>query len=169
VERMVGLVEETGSRHGIEHPAQMTIATTDGTTIWAFRYPSEGHSRSLYSSTRMDALQALYPESEELASLGRDAGRRLGAARRPPRRLERGSGVPRGDRPAGSRRAPSVHAGVAGLTRAPAERARPRRLAGSFASRDESAHPASASATSLGGVGRASRLRRRRSPGSPRR
>jgi predicted glutamine amidotransferase len=69
VERMVGFVEETGKRHGVELPIQMTIATTDGKTVWAFRYSSEGDSRSLYFSTRMDDLKALYPESEELAGL----------------------------------------------------------------------------------------------------
>jgi glutamine amidotransferase len=66
---MVGFVEETGRAHGVEHPVQMTIATTDGCSIWAFRYSSEGDSRSLYFSTRMDNLRALYPESEELARL----------------------------------------------------------------------------------------------------
>jgi glutamine amidotransferase len=69
VGRMVGLVEETGRAHGVEHPIQMTVATSDGETIWAFRYSSEGASRSLYFSTRMDALKALYPESAELAAL----------------------------------------------------------------------------------------------------
>ena len=69
VERMVGFVEETGEAHGIEHPIQMTVATTDGEIIWAFRYSSEHDSRSLYFSTRMDALKALYPESAELQSL----------------------------------------------------------------------------------------------------
>jgi predicted glutamine amidotransferase len=69
VERMVARVEETGRRHGIEHPIQMTVATTDGETTWAFRYSSEGASRSLYFSTRMDTLKTLYPESEELARL----------------------------------------------------------------------------------------------------
>src|SRR4051812_22784153 len=69
VERAVGLVEELGRAEGIEHPIQMTVATTDGRTIWAFRYSSERASRSLYFSTRMEALQALYPESAELASL----------------------------------------------------------------------------------------------------
>jgi predicted glutamine amidotransferase len=69
VGRMVGLVEAAGRRHGIEHPIQMTVATTNGESIWAFRYSSEGDSRSLYFSTRMDALKALYPESEVLASL----------------------------------------------------------------------------------------------------
>ena len=69
VERMVGLVERTGRDHGVELPVQMTIATTDGKSVWAFRYSSEGESRSLYFSTRMDDLKALYPESAELAAL----------------------------------------------------------------------------------------------------
>jgi predicted glutamine amidotransferase len=69
VARMVGFVEETGRAHGVEHPIQMTVATTDGESIWAFRYSSEHDSRSLFFSTRMDALQALYPELEELAQL----------------------------------------------------------------------------------------------------
>ena len=66
---MVGFVEDTGRNRGIENPVQMTIATTDGVNVWAFRYSSEGDSRSLYFSTRLDALKALYPESEELAGL----------------------------------------------------------------------------------------------------
>ena len=37
--------------------------------MYAFRYSSEGESRSLYFSTRMDALKALYPENEALAGL----------------------------------------------------------------------------------------------------
>ncbi len=69
VERMVGFVEDTGRTRGVENPVQMTIATTDGRSVWAFRYSSEGDSRSLYFSTRMDALKALYPDSEELAGL----------------------------------------------------------------------------------------------------
>jgi predicted glutamine amidotransferase len=69
VEQMVGFVEETGHRHDVEHPIQMTIATTDGRSIWAFRYSSEGDSRSLYFTTRMDELKALYPDLHELADL----------------------------------------------------------------------------------------------------
>ena len=72
VERMVGMVEQVGERHGVEHPIQMTVATSDGTSIWAFRYSSEGDSRSLWFSTRMDALQAMYPENEQLAALSED-------------------------------------------------------------------------------------------------
>ncbi len=69
VARTVGLVEAVGRRHGVEHPIQMTVATTDGSAIWAFRYSSEGQSRSLYFSTRMDALKAVHPELVELAGL----------------------------------------------------------------------------------------------------
>jgi predicted glutamine amidotransferase len=73
VERMVGFVEKTGREHAIEHPIQMTVATTDGRCIWAFRYSSEGDSRSLYFSTRIDTLRALYPDLVELGLLSDDA------------------------------------------------------------------------------------------------
>ena len=69
VEQTVGFIEQTGHRHGIASPIQMTVATTDGRTIWVFRYSSERNSRSLYYSTRMDALKAHYPDSNELAGL----------------------------------------------------------------------------------------------------
>ncbi len=69
VEQMVGFVEQTADRHGVEQPIQMTIATTGGDSLYAFRYSSEGDSRSLYFSTRMDALKATYPEIAELAGL----------------------------------------------------------------------------------------------------
>jgi predicted glutamine amidotransferase len=68
-ERMVGLVERTGRDHGIDLPIQMTVATTDGRCVWAFRYSSEGDSRSLYFSTRLDTLKALHPELAEIAEL----------------------------------------------------------------------------------------------------
>jgi glutamine amidotransferase len=66
VERMVGLVEEVGRRHGIEHPIQMTIGMADGNSVWAFRYSSEGKSRSLYYSTSVRTLREMYPERPRL-------------------------------------------------------------------------------------------------------
>ena len=47
----------------------MTIATTDGTSIWAFRYSSEGRSRSLFYSTEVQTIQKLHPELEILRGL----------------------------------------------------------------------------------------------------
>ena len=66
VERMVGHVEEVAHRHGTEHPIQMTIGTTDGSSVWAFRYSSEGKSRSLYYSTDMRSVREMYPERPRL-------------------------------------------------------------------------------------------------------
>ena len=66
VERMVGHVEEVGHRHGTEHPIQMTIGTTDGSSVWAFRYSSEGRSRSLYYSADMRSVREMYPERPRL-------------------------------------------------------------------------------------------------------
>ena len=69
VERMVSFVEWTGHRYGVANPMQMTVATTDGERLWAFRYSSEGNSRSLFVSTAVSALRELYPENEGLRQL----------------------------------------------------------------------------------------------------
>ena len=53
VQDAVGFIEATGRRHGVEHPIQMTVATTNGESIWAFRYASEGRARSLFFSTEL--------------------------------------------------------------------------------------------------------------------
>ena len=66
VARAVGLVEKVGRERGIEDPVQMTIATTDGESIWAFRYSSEGRSRSLYYSNDVRTLREMYPERPNL-------------------------------------------------------------------------------------------------------
>ena len=70
VERAVGLIEKVGREHDVEHPIQMTVATTDGRRLWAFRYSSEGASRSLYYSTDVPTLRELHPEVEVLSMLG---------------------------------------------------------------------------------------------------
>lgn len=73
VAQAVGLIEEVGRRHGIEHPIQMTVATTDGETTWAFRYSSEGKSRSLFHSADVSTLRAQYPDNKILHELSDDA------------------------------------------------------------------------------------------------
>ncbi|MFI9770358.1 class II glutamine amidotransferase [Streptomyces sp. NPDC052415] len=62
VARMAGAVERSGREHGVQYPLQMTIAVTDGDSVWAFRYSSQGASRSLFYSTRVDALRRLHPD-----------------------------------------------------------------------------------------------------------
>ena len=73
VARAVAFIEDTGRQKGVEHPIQMTVATTDGTSIWAFRYSSEGQSRSLFHSTDVRTLRATYPDNPILARVSDDA------------------------------------------------------------------------------------------------
>jgi predicted glutamine amidotransferase len=62
----VGLIEEVGKKHGVEHPIQMTVATSNGEKVWAFRYSSERNSRSLFYSTDVPTVRKLHPELEIL-------------------------------------------------------------------------------------------------------
>ena len=73
VESAVGFIEEVGRSHGVEHPIQMTVATSDGKRVWGFRYSSEGKSRSLFYSTDVPTLRELHPEVEILAELSEES------------------------------------------------------------------------------------------------
>jgi glutamine amidotransferase len=64
MQRMVGVVEKAGRRQGMEDVIQMTVAVSNGDSIWAFRYATHGTPRSLYHSTEMQALYALLPQLE---------------------------------------------------------------------------------------------------------
>jgi glutamine amidotransferase len=66
VERAIGFVEEVGRRHSVQYPFQGTIAATNGERLWAFRYSSEGKSRTLYFSTQYETLKMLYPDDARL-------------------------------------------------------------------------------------------------------
>lgn len=73
VAQAVGLVEATARAHGIEQPVQMTVATTDGETTWAFRYSSVGRSRSLFHSRDVATLRQQYPGLPVLEQLTDEA------------------------------------------------------------------------------------------------
>lgn len=73
VARAVGLIEEVGARHEVEHPIQMTVATTDGTRLWAFRYSSEHDSRTLFFSTAVETLRQLYPDNPILEKVDEES------------------------------------------------------------------------------------------------
>ena len=73
VARAVGFIEETGHAHGVEFPVQMTVATTDGDSTWAFRYSSEHASRSLFHTEDIATLRLQYPENVVLNQLSDDA------------------------------------------------------------------------------------------------
>jgi predicted glutamine amidotransferase len=73
IAQTIGLVEYHGRLAGVENPFQGTIATSEGRRIWAFRYSSEGKSRSLFHSNDVPTLRKLYPKSEIINRLSDDA------------------------------------------------------------------------------------------------
>jgi glutamine amidotransferase len=73
VARTIGLVEDVGHRKGVKYPFQGTIATTDGERMWAFRYSSEGKSRSLFFSKHIPTLREIHPEREIFDEVADDA------------------------------------------------------------------------------------------------
>jgi glutamine amidotransferase len=70
VARAIGFVEDLAERRGVANPVQATIATSDGKLVWVFRYSSQHQSRTLFHSTDIKQLRALYPDIEVLRALG---------------------------------------------------------------------------------------------------
>ena len=66
IERAIGFVEATAKRHGIENAVQASMGLSDGVRLWAFRYSTEGRSRTLYASVDASTLHQLHPESPRL-------------------------------------------------------------------------------------------------------
>jgi len=73
VARAVGYINKVGKENGVDNPIQMTVAVTDGTLMWAFRYSSEGNSRTLYYSTDRPTLLEMYPENPAFSKFGDDS------------------------------------------------------------------------------------------------
>lgn len=72
VARAIGLVEEQASQRGIKHPFQGTVAASDGHALWAFRYSSEGKSRSMFFTRDVRTLRERYPERQILQQVSDD-------------------------------------------------------------------------------------------------
>ena len=71
--KTVRMIESVGREHAIRVPVQGTMALCDGATIWAFRYSTQGRSRTLFHSVDIDTLRQMYPDAEGLKIFGRHA------------------------------------------------------------------------------------------------
>ena len=60
--RMVGFVERTGRAQGVDESVWMTVGVSDGESIWAVRYASDGQAPTLYHSREMTDLARLNPD-----------------------------------------------------------------------------------------------------------
>jgi glutamine amidotransferase len=63
--RMVGRIEDAGRRHGIEQAMWMTVGVSDGQSLWAVRYASDGDAPTLYHSRDADEIARVHPEVAE--------------------------------------------------------------------------------------------------------
>ena len=64
LERTVGLIEATATECGVAPLVQGTFGISDGSSLWAVRYATEGRARSLFASADVDSLHELYPEKQ---------------------------------------------------------------------------------------------------------
>ena len=61
VARAVGFVEDLAERRGVANPVQATMATSNGESVWAFRYSTQHQSRTLFHSTDVTQLRGCTP------------------------------------------------------------------------------------------------------------
>lgn len=73
VAKMIGFVEMRGREAGIENPFQGTIVTSDGDSMWAFRYSSAGESRTLFVTRDVPTLRKQFPDVPALHLASDDA------------------------------------------------------------------------------------------------
>jgi glutamine amidotransferase len=69
MERTVGFIEATAAEHGVGSAVQGTFGISDGESLWAVRYASEGKPRTLYASADAEAVRRLHPDNPRLQLL----------------------------------------------------------------------------------------------------
>ena len=72
LEQTVGLIEATARRDGRTPLVQGTFGVSDGTSLWAVRYATEGPPRSLFASADVGTIKHLHPENPRFARLSPD-------------------------------------------------------------------------------------------------
>ena len=72
LETTVGLIESVARKHGTGEAVQASFGVSDGTTLWAVRYATEGRPRSLFASADVQAVQSLYPDNPSFQRLTDD-------------------------------------------------------------------------------------------------
>lgn len=70
LERMAGCVESVAREHGVAESLWMTLGLSDGKSVWAVRYASDGQAPTLYYSKTVEDLVALGLAGEASERLG---------------------------------------------------------------------------------------------------
>jgi predicted glutamine amidotransferase len=72
LELTTGLIEATARERGTSGAVQASFGVSDGTSLWAIRYSTEGRARSLFASTDVDAVRRLHPDNPRFQRLSAD-------------------------------------------------------------------------------------------------
>jgi predicted glutamine amidotransferase len=64
LERTVRMIGTTATERGVAPMVQGTFGVSDGSSLWAVRYATEGRARSLFASADVDSLHLLYREKK---------------------------------------------------------------------------------------------------------
>jgi len=72
LERTFGFIEALARKRGVEDPVQGSFGVSDGESLWAVRYSSDGKPRTLYFSQDPAAICHLHPENERFQRLSPD-------------------------------------------------------------------------------------------------
>jgi predicted glutamine amidotransferase len=72
LEKTVGIIESAAAARGVEGAVQATFGVSDGESLWAVRYSTEGRARSLFASADVEALRRLYPDNPRFERLSGD-------------------------------------------------------------------------------------------------
>jgi predicted glutamine amidotransferase len=72
LERTVGIIEAIARRHGVDGAVQASFGVSDGESLWAVRYATEGPPRSLFASADVDSIRRLHPENPRFQQMSPD-------------------------------------------------------------------------------------------------
>jgi predicted glutamine amidotransferase len=72
LELAVGMIEQAARRNEIGGAVQATFGVSDGASLWAVRYATEGRARSLFASADVDAVRRLHPDNPRFQRLSPD-------------------------------------------------------------------------------------------------
>ncbi len=72
LERTVGVIESAADARGVEGAVQATFGVSDGESLWAVRYSTEGPARSLFASADVETVRRLHPDNPRFERLGAD-------------------------------------------------------------------------------------------------
>jgi glutamine amidotransferase len=72
LERTVGVIEAIARRRGVAGAVQASFGVSDGVSLWAVRYATEGRPRSLFASADVDAVRRLHPDNPRFQRMSPD-------------------------------------------------------------------------------------------------